>query len=417
MVAGLVYALDIYGQLDELRPFNKFGWHREHFLVAGLFFFAGLFVFLSRARIAAALFLSLLAFAEYHRHFSWLGACFAAAGAIDALLLSSTRMMKGVCGLLLFFHVSLLGLRFLSLPPTTALPSPPARERGPPESDAFERFRRESYISSGVAPKRYFGLFDEAGDTAAYETILRRAIIDGARLANEFAAEEEFAARVTEKELALTFIAEGGALLLTSMTASVEKVHPVYGIGLDNYREGLREYPDLAAALDETLGSRLRKLTIGIGGTQLLLRPMTFREAIAGTVLMYLHQKVRTDRLLAAEGRPALATMPLDRQFIVASLVYNSGILFAPERIEAIHSFSTGDYLHSVNELNAGKRPRLAVFPPAEAKARLDRGEPFPRQLTSWSAVYHILQRYGAWVGLERYASVFDERGAFLERR
>jgi hypothetical protein len=64
-----------------------------------------------------------------------------------------------------------------------------------------------------------------------------------------------------------------------------------------------------------------------------------------------------------------------------------------------------------------GKRPRLPVYPPAEAKMRLDAGEPYPRQLTSWSAVYHVLQRYGAWAGVSRFATVFDGNGAFRERR
>ena len=132
---------------------------------------------------------------------------------------------------------------------------------------------------------------------------------------------------------------------------------------------------------------------------------------------MYLHQKARTDRLLASAGRPALATMSLPAQFVTTSLVYNSGILFAPERIDDILAFRTGRYLDEVNRLNAGKRPRLPVYPPAEAKARLDAGEPYPRQLTSWSAVYHVLQRYGAWVGVSRLATVFDGNGAFRERR
>jgi hypothetical protein len=47
---------------------------------------------------------------------------------------------------------------------------------------------------------------------------------------------------------------------------------------------------------------------------------------------------------------------------------------------------------------------------------RLDAGEPYPRQLTSWNAVYHVLQRYGAWVGVSRFATVFDGNGAFRER-
>jgi hypothetical protein len=61
------------------------------------------------------------------------------------------------------------------------------------------------------------------------------------------------------------------------------------------------------------------------------------------------------------------------------------------------------------------KRPRLFIYAPEEALRRLKDGEHVPRQLTSWSAVYHILQRYGAWVALEKFSDVF-EGGKFVKR-
>lgn len=425
---GVAYGVDVFRQWGAIRPFTYFGWHREHLVAAGALAAAGALMLLSArarhplARTASALFLTLVAFVAYQRHFSYTGALFTALGALDGLLLAwaerpARRALALTFAVIGAGHFALLALAIASRPPALAQPQPAPGTRAVPDSDSFERFRREGYLASGVAPKRYFGFFDETGDTAAYETVLRRSVIDGVRLANDYAAAKGLTVRITEQEVAITFLAEGGALLLTSMTDAVERVHPVYGIGLDNYREGLDDYPPLAASLDQALGSRLEDLTLDLGGWRILLRPMTFREAIAGTILMYLHQKARTDRLLAAAGRPALATMSLPAQFVTASLVYNSGILFAPERVEDILAFRTGAYLDEVNRLNAGKRPRLPVYPPADAKARLDAGEPYPRQLTSWNAVYHVLQRYGAWVGVSRFAAVFDANGAFRERR
>jgi len=409
LVAGVACGIAVLRQWDELRPFTFFGWHREHLAVAGGLGAAGASMLIAR-HPASALFLTWVALVAYHRHFSCTAALFAALGALDGLFFTCAvhprrRALAATFALLGAGHLALVAGAVASRPPAPGLPGPPPGTRAVPDSQGFERFRRASYLTSGVVPKRYFGFFDEAGDTAAYETVLRRSIIDGVRLANDYAAAKGLSVRITEQEVAITFLAEGGALLLTSMTDGIERIHPVYGIGLDNYREGLDDFPALAAALDEALGSRLSRLTIDIGGWRILLRPMTFREAIAGTILMYLHQKARTERLLAAAGRPSLATMPLPAQFVTTSLVYNSGILFGQERVDAILAFRTGAYLDEVNRLNAGRRPRLPIY-----------GEPYPRQLTSWNAVYHVLQRYGAWVGVARFAGVFDGNGAFRDR-
>ena len=428
LAVGVAYGVEVLWQWGETRPFTFLGWHREHLVTAGALSVAGALMLPAGwarrplARTASALFLTLVALVAYQRHFSYTGALFTALGALDGLLLAweerpARRALAMIFAVLGAGHLALLALAITSRPPALAQPEPPPGTHAVSDSDGFEGFRRQSYLASGVAPKRYFGFFGETGDTAAYETVLRRAVIDGVRLANEYAAVKGLTVRITEQEVAITFLAEGGALLLTSMTDTIERVHPVYGIGLDNYRDGLDDYPALAASLDHALGSRLERLTLDLGGWRILLRPMTYREAVAGTILMYLHQKERTDRLLAAAGRPSLATMPLPAQFVTTSLVYNSGILFAPERVDDILAFRAGPYLDEVNRLNAGKRPRLPVYPPAEAKMRLDAGEPYPRQLTSWNAVYHVLQRYGAWVGVSRFAMVFDGNGAFRERR
>ena len=75
----------------------------------------------------------------------------------------------------------------------------------------FQSFRLKTYLSSGVSPKRYFGFLDELGDTGIYETILREVIIEGVQSANDFAAAKALHSRISEKEVVVTFLAEGGA--------------------------------------------------------------------------------------------------------------------------------------------------------------------------------------------------------------
>jgi hypothetical protein len=279
---------------------------------------------------------------------------------------------------------------------------------------AFERFRLEATLSSGVTPKRYFGFFDEKGDTARYETTLRETVTAVVALANAHADRHGLAARVTDIEVAVTFLAEGGALLLTDRMDDLEQVHPINGIGLDNFREGFARQRPLVDAIDAELGTHLGALTVALGDLHILRRTMSFREAVAGTAVMYLDEKeVAAELLRRADPPVRLHTLPLDRQFVVASLVYNSGILFSDERVEQILSFATADYLAEVNLTHRGKRAWLPVRGPADAEAHLIAGDPLPRQLTSWNAVYHVLQRYGAFVALRRFSNVFDEAGRY----
>ncbi len=268
-----------------------------------------------------------------------------------------------------------------------------------------------------MTPKRYFGFFDEQGDTAPYERALRETVERAVAIVNAEAARRGSAIRVTELDVAVTFLAEGGALVLTERQDELERIHPVNGIGLDSVRDGFAAWPELVRALDAELGTRLQDLVWSVGSLRVLHRRMSFREAIAGTALMFLYEKERAARLLAARDPNAhLETLPLDRQFVIASLVYNSGILFDDARVDQILAFSTADYLVQINQANAGKRAPLDVLSATEREIRLLDGEPLPRQLTSWSAVYHVLQRYGAWVALRAFSDTFDDQGRFRRR-
>lgn len=273
----------------------------------------------------------------------------------------------------------------------------------------YEAFRIATFRNSGVAPKLYFGFADERGATAAHEKELLRVCAKIAPILNAYAQKNKLAARVTPKEIAVTQIAEGGALLLTTRLAEVDRIHPVKGVGLDDYRIGFRRFPGLTAQIDAAMGTRLAKMT-GEGDDT-----MTFTESVLGTAVMYLYEKDLAEQKLLAENRPSLATLPLDEQFVVASLVYNSGILFAPERVKQILGFDTAAYLSDISERTFARpenpRPRLPVMLPEAADAWLGEGKSLPEQRTSWNAVYHVLQRYGAWVAISRFSPAFSEGG------
>lgn len=277
----------------------------------------------------------------------------------------------------------------------------------------FESFRITTYLTAGVAPKRYFGFFDERGTTANFERILRITIINAVRITNEYAAASGLTSRITEKEVALTFLAEGGALLLTNPEHSPNRVHPIREVGLDDFRAGFSHFPGLVERFDHFFGTKLGSLTLPFFGRSVLLRPMTFRESILGTTLMYLYEKELTANSMRAQWSAPLMDLSLDEQFISTSLVYNSGILFSAERVKQIAKLTTGEYLAMVNEKS--NRPRLPVCSPEKSLERLRSHLPVPIQLTSWSAVYHILQRYGAWIALEKFSDTFKDE-AFVDR-
>ena len=269
----------------------------------------------------------------------------------------------------------------------------------------YEAFRVATFRSAGVTPKLFTGFIDQVGATAAYEAKLLALTAKVAPILNAQAAKLGLGVTVTPKEVAVTHMAEGGALLLTANFDKVDHVHPIIGIGLDDYRIGLVHYPGLVAELDTLFGTHLAELK---GGPDDI---MTFDETVLGTAVMYLYEKDLTQQKLTAEQRKPLAQRPLDEQFVVTSLVYNSGILFVEDRFQQILNFDTGTYITDVSQRSAPKRPLLPVMSPQDADAFLATGASLPNQPMSWNAVYHVLQRYGAWVALSRYTTTFTPSG------
>ncbi len=304
----------------------------------------------------------------------------------------------------------------------------------------FEGFKLARYVTSGVFPKRYFGYFDGKYDTAAYERRLRTATERASAAINAYQKARHNPLRVTAIEIAVTFIAEGGALFLRERQDLLEALHPVLHVGLDDLASGFATLPGLQDQVDRALGTQLGNLVgwAPAGALQLpepstvpkavrwlkhangaagpnayLRRLMTFEEAIAGTALMYLWEKEIAARKVATLGERPLHERPLDEQFILSSLVYNSGNLHTPARWAMIRAFSAGPWLAATSERNAQTRWRLNVAEPKTALAHLREGLSYPEQPTAWLAAYHVLQRYGAFVALRSFTDVFDAQGAF----
>jgi hypothetical protein len=310
-------------------------------------------------------------------------------------------------------------------------PLPVDAERIRRQAIQWESWRLERYVSAGVFPKTYFGFFDRAWDTARHEETMLETVGCTRRIINAWQEERERPVRVTDAEIAVTFIAEGGALLLTSQQAHMDDLHPVFDVGLDDIASGLGEYGGLLDRLDGSCGTELRG-TVALtepgerpaGATQRLMAPAghdawlvrnaTFREGIVGTALMWIWEKEIAARKLVAADREPMHSRPLDQQFVIGSLVYNSGIVHAESTAQSILRFETGARLHRDSENNAHRRPRLNLLPPGQLLAEILDAGAYRRQPTSWLASYHVLQRYGAWEGLRLFADVFDEGGMVI---
>ncbi|MFH1278206.1 MAG: hypothetical protein ABIK65_07495 [Candidatus Eisenbacteria bacterium] len=298
----------------------------------------------------------------------------------------------------------------------------------------YEIFKMRTYLTSGVFPKRYFGYVDRKWDTAAEEATLLGLTHEVVREINAWQEGRGRSVRLADAEVIVTWIAEGGALLLREDThllapGGEPRIDVSYRLGCDNMGLALDRYPDLARRLDERFGTALvgsgRKegrggtgdREIGIG------RRVDFRESIVAMAIMVLFEKeiaaAKLHRRAEAGGAgkwDELSDLPFDEQFILSSLVFNTGILFPSSWVESIRDFGTIHRLYSLSEENSKKRggewrPALPVeaSPPVAFDALSRKG--YREQPTSWQGAYHILQRYGAWVALREFTDLFDGEG------
>ncbi|TNE92193.1 MAG: hypothetical protein EP330_02375 [Deltaproteobacteria bacterium] len=304
----------------------------------------------------------------------------------------------------------------------------------------FEAFRLRATVTSGVTPKRYFGYFDERWDTARWETRLRETTRQTAAVLAEECTRRGHGWTVSEAEIAVTWVAEGGALWLGEESHRLEGgFHPVMDVGLDDIASGLRDEPALVAALDAAAGTDLAGLVAWVddpaaappvpalahgvwlagrdaeGRMPVLTRAMSFDESVVATALMVLWEKEIAAEQAAVHGVD-LASLDPDRQWIAMSLVYNSGIVHKPLRWRLIRDLTAAEWLHGAVQANAKRRWAIDIVPPADRLASLRAGEAYPSQPTAWLAGYHILQRYGAYVALRDLGQVFDAEGRFVPR-
>ena len=281
----------------------------------------------------------------------------------------------------------------------------------------YEAYKIESYVTSGVFPKRYFGYFDGKWETAAHEYILADTVHTAVEVINDWLAAESDPIRITDMEVALTWVSEGGTLLLGEQYEFIDSIHPIFGVGLDDIASGTKELAPLMALLDDTCGTDLGSI-VGWqeqNGAQVavLQRYMTFEESVVATALMWVWEKRIAQRKLAKASRTPLQHRPLDEQFILGSLVYNSGLIHDTGREQLIRDFDTGESLFATSERNAQRRARLNVVSPEVVLEELLQGAGYRDQHTSWLAVYHILQRWGGYHGMDLFTDVFDDNGMY----
>jgi hypothetical protein len=279
----------------------------------------------------------------------------------------------------------------------------------------YEAFKLSAYLSSGVFPKRYFGYFDGLWDTAEHEGRLAEVIRASTPVINAWLSEQGEPWTVNDMEIAVTWVSEGGALMLGADPLLRQNIHPIADVGLDDIFSGTAQLADLMGRLDAATGTDLGGIVDGSydGRYARLSRYMTYEESIVGTALMWVFEKRITQRKLLRDGRPPLQDRPIDEQFVLGSLVYNSGLVHDAGRELSILAFEGAERLTGISDSNAHRRPRLPLATSDAALAALLGGAAYPDQRTSWLAVYHVLQRYGGYAALRRFTDVFDEQGAF----
>ena len=207
---------------------------------------------------------------------------------------------------------------------------PPGSAPGLPITEAdlvrtvldYEGFRLARYVSAGVAPRSGTSAGSTSGTTRG-----PRSAPDGDVVAcavdviNADRAAAGDPLRISEAEVAVTFFAEGGALLVERRRH--DGILPVGGIGNHYIGYGVQSYRDVASAVDVACGTDvLGTLVWSAAGTRpteqvvrrnqrssdpvrtaWLTRTWTLEEAVAGTALMWLWERELTAGMLRAAGR------------------------------------------------------------------------------------------------------------------
>ncbi len=306
----------------------------------------------------------------------------------------------------------------------------------------YEAFKLERYVTSGVFPKRYFGYLDGKRDTGEVERSIRTTVSATRVACNAWLTEQGEPWRITDAELAVTFLAEGGALWLGDRTDKLGSFHPVFDIGLDDLASGDDDLPGLRDVIDKQAGTNLGGLVAWFdkGATSLpvptvvpegerylmwpgrqpdpprypyLSRYMTTEEAVAGTALMWVWEKRIAARSLVKNAETPMEARSLDEQFIVSSLVYNSGRPHKQERWDQIHTFQAASWM--AGAAHTKDRSPLPVSAAKDSLAGLIAGGVYPEQNTAWLSGYHVLQRYGGYAALMKFTDYFAADGSLVQ--
>jgi hypothetical protein len=300
----------------------------------------------------------------------------------------------------------------------------------------FEIFRLETFIRSGVFPRRYFGYFDEIWDTAKYETRLRKAIHKATKVANDYLEQTGESIRHTEMELAVFYVSEGGAVRMLYFQENIENNDPWLHGGLQDLIRYVEALPNLLNQLERVIESDIRSAVSRPAGRMVEGRNLYFDEVIVGSALRYTYMKLHAQKRYRERHGLAIERLPFTEQLIATRSYQEIGPRDSRELLqEMLHDeVFTSDQFRMVQNLEGASRLRelaltqaassekIVVFGPKENLSRMLKERMYPFQPAEWwgtarhSTIYNVLMTYGGMVALTKFSDLFDEAGRFRRR-
>jgi hypothetical protein len=175
----------------------------------------------------------------------------------------------------------------------------------------------------GVRPRRYGGLLDRTNDA---ERRFLATLPQVTAFVNDVCARRGQPFRVTEAELAINFISEGGFYLLDEDI--VDDIDGYTYLGIDTLVDNLQALrPWLHGSITAAVaaGDRTVERTNELGQAVHTLRGLTIEEGLYANSGMYAWSKALSERDIAASGR-ALVDLAAPAHFFWASYYYNAGV-------------------------------------------------------------------------------------------
>jgi hypothetical protein len=280
----------------------------------------------------------------------------------------------------------------------------------------FEAFKAETFVRTGIFPKRYFGFLDEKWDSAQYEVLLRETVQRAVRVVNDYLAESGRNVGLSHQEVAMTFISDGAALKMREFQANIEDFQCVLQLGMKEPTQYIYAFPGLVERLDRELRTDLQAAVFLKDGAMVDARAMYFPEAVVATMFRYLFKKTRAQIALRDEGID-LQSLSADEQFIVASgYDLEKEAALSWRTVQDIRDSRVGVHLRSSAMPDDPSASRIPWMGPGDSADFLLQESIYPWQPnSSWNVVYNTAQKHGTWVGLSRFGTTFNDRGEYRE--